>query len=232
MSARPVDDLDRLFELEPAEFVAARDALAQQLRVGGERDRAAEVKALRRPTVAAWALNQVARQRADDVAALAEAGHAVQEAQARAVGSGDRSTFREATDRRRRLIAELTRAAVALAGDAHRDAIAATLETASLDDEAAAALRGGRLTKELEAPASFGFDGLSNPGPEAAPRRRKAPAPRPDRRQAAAEKERAEKKRAEQQERARAAVAEAEAELAAATARLEAARAALEEAER
>ncbi|HEV3227197.1 MAG TPA: hypothetical protein VGZ52_10190 [Acidimicrobiales bacterium] len=50
-----------LFGLDPKEFVAARDQLARDLRARGEADDAKEVRALRRPTVPAWALNQVAR---------------------------------------------------------------------------------------------------------------------------------------------------------------------------
>ncbi|MDP8988077.1 MAG: hypothetical protein M3N11_06985, partial [Actinomycetota bacterium] len=56
-----VDGLDQLYELEPRHFVAARDRLVRELRAAGERQAAAAVKGLRRPTVVAWALNQVAR---------------------------------------------------------------------------------------------------------------------------------------------------------------------------
>ena len=53
--------MDELFDLPPTEFIAARDALAKQLKADGDAGAAAEVKALRRPSVAAWAVNQVAR---------------------------------------------------------------------------------------------------------------------------------------------------------------------------
>src|SRR5262249_38111386 len=52
-----------LFALDPNDFVTARDQRARELRKEGEKDEAAAVKALRRPTVPVWALNQVARQR-------------------------------------------------------------------------------------------------------------------------------------------------------------------------
>ena len=55
--------MDDLFALPPAEFIAARDALAKRLKADGDATRAAEVKALRRPSVAAWAVNQVARRK-------------------------------------------------------------------------------------------------------------------------------------------------------------------------
>jgi hypothetical protein len=54
---------DDLYALPPGEFTRARDERAKGLRKEGRRDEADEVKALRKPTVAAWALNQLARQR-------------------------------------------------------------------------------------------------------------------------------------------------------------------------
>ena len=74
--ARYDDPADALFDVEPKQFIAARDALAKELRSRGERDAATEVKTLRRPTVAAWALNQVARHDAPIVRTLRDAVHA------------------------------------------------------------------------------------------------------------------------------------------------------------
>ena len=65
MARRPAGDveaeIDRLFELSPERFVAERDATAKRLRSGGDVEAAARVTKLRRPTVAAWALDQLAR---------------------------------------------------------------------------------------------------------------------------------------------------------------------------
>ncbi|HXS45756.1 MAG TPA: hypothetical protein VN751_14105, partial [Solirubrobacteraceae bacterium] len=55
------DAVDRLYGLAPGEFVPERDALAKALRADGRRDEAAAVKALAKPTVAAWAVNQAVR---------------------------------------------------------------------------------------------------------------------------------------------------------------------------
>lgn len=221
------DEVDALYEVEPGAFVAARDALARELRGRGEKERAAEVKGLRRPSVAAWALNQVARRRADDVAALVAAGQAVQEAQARAVSSGDRDGLRSASDERRRLVQSLAKEATSLAGAAHRDAVVATLEAASLDPDAAAPLLEGRLTRELDAPAMFGLAGMPEPPARRAPRQRRAARDRTPRADAAAEAEADREGRRAAVAEAQAAVAAAEAEVAAATERLEAARARL-----
>jgi hypothetical protein len=155
----PADPIDDLFAASPEEFVARRDALAKQLKADGDKDAAAEVKALRRPTVAAWAVNQVARSSKQDVAALLEVGDRLRDAHdALLDGKGD-AGIRDATAERRKLVAKLAKAAVALlpsGGEAQRDAISHTFDAAVADPDAGLLVRSGRLTKELEAPAGFG----------------------------------------------------------------------------
>ena len=70
----PEEGIDGLFGLPPEEFIAARDQLARQLKAGGDAAGAKRVSALRRPTVAAWAVNQAARERPELVRELLEAG--------------------------------------------------------------------------------------------------------------------------------------------------------------
>ena len=57
-------------------FTARRDALARQARADGDKDLAATVHALRRPTAAAWVVNCLARQAPDAVEALVALGDA------------------------------------------------------------------------------------------------------------------------------------------------------------
>jgi DNA-binding PadR family transcriptional regulator len=142
---------DELFDLDPAEFVAARDRLATQLKAEGDVDAAARVKALRRPSVGAWAVNQVARRQPDLVAAVVEAGRAL----AAALAAGDRTGLREATGARRDAVRAATWAAVDLAGDAHRDDIAGTFDAVIGDEEAAAEVVAGRLTRGRKPSAVF-----------------------------------------------------------------------------
>ena len=52
-------DIDALFQLPPGEFTAARNALASRLKKGGHADEAEAVKALPKPSVSAWAVNQL-----------------------------------------------------------------------------------------------------------------------------------------------------------------------------
>lgn len=163
------DGVDRLYELEPGEFVAARDRLAKQLKDAGNREDSVAVKKLRRPSVVAWALNQVARTHAGEVAELLEAGAAVREAQSAMVAGGGPGELRDATRRRRQVVSTLARYAVEHAGSAHRDDVLTTLDAASLDADAAELLRRGRLTKELSPPSGFDLAGMPEPAPSSTP---------------------------------------------------------------
>ncbi len=80
-------EVDELFTMAPAEFVAARNALAKALKADGHRDEAAAVAALRRPTVPDWALNSVALQDPDVVADAVDAAEHLRSVQAAALGT-------------------------------------------------------------------------------------------------------------------------------------------------
>ncbi len=166
------EPLDELFALAPEEFTARRDTLVKELKAAKEGDLAAKVKALRRPTVAAWALNQVARRHADAVDELIAAGEALAAAQRRLMGGDKSSGIREATQARRQAVATLRDHAAAIlrdagvAPDTHLDEVNATLEAASADPDAADALRAGMLQRPLPAPSGLGFGFLPAPADE------------------------------------------------------------------
>lgn len=153
---------DELYALPPGDFTRARDARVKEIRGDGDREAAESVKALRKPTVAAWALNQLSRQKSADVNRLVAAGEDLRAAQEELLGGGDRSAFQEAAATERELVAKLSGDAVALAGDAAERAsglqekVAATLHAAALDEETASELSAGRLTREREAIGGFG----------------------------------------------------------------------------
>ena len=154
--------VDELFTLAPSEFTAARNALVKQLRADKRREEADEVKALRRPSVPAWALNQVARAHPDAVERVISAGAGVVAAQRRALSGVRDAGLREASLKRReaiddvwRLVASVLRGAGA-EPQAHRLAVAGTLEAASLDADVAAVVHAGRLTSDVPAPSGFG----------------------------------------------------------------------------
>ena len=98
--------LDALFATTPDGFVAAREALVRELKQAGRRDDATTVHGLRRPTVAVWSINQMARARPDQLAALVDAGAELDSLQHG--GADARDDLRAATRRRRALLDELT----------------------------------------------------------------------------------------------------------------------------
>ena len=154
------DPVDELFLFPLREFTAARDRLAAQLVAAKQRDRAREVKGLRRPTVAAWVVNQLAHRHAAAVRRLLDAGAVLRRAQYALGRRGSADDFRAATKRRQETLRELRALAAPLlreAGSAaHLDDVLATLEVASVDPAAAKAVTSGRLSRELPRPAGFG----------------------------------------------------------------------------
>jgi hypothetical protein len=166
---------DELYGLPPGEFTRARDERAKELRKSGDRSAADAVKALRKPTVAAWALNQLARERGKELGRLLSAGERLRAAQEELLAGGDRSAFQEAAATERELVGELTGAARELISGAGErpgagleEKVSETLHAAALDGETAEELRAGRLTREREAIGGFG---ALSPGAAPPPRR-------------------------------------------------------------
>jgi len=143
---------DELYALVPAEFTAARDEHAKQARAAGERQVAAEIRKLTRPTASAWLVNQLVRQAKDPMSRLFEIAQRLQDAQREL--AGDR--MRELAGDRRQIIAELLPVASSLATRAGQQAspavlgeVRSTLEAALADPAAGEAVRSGRLTRGL-----------------------------------------------------------------------------------
>jgi hypothetical protein len=159
------DEADQLYELPLGDFTGARNELEKRLRKEGERERAAEVKALRKPTAPAWALNQVARAQPKEVARLVKSGRQVRDAQEKLLAGGERKALDRATAAQRETTRELVRAAVEAAenggvgtGAAFEEKVGATLRAAAADEQVAEQLSAGRLVREHEAAGLFGFD--------------------------------------------------------------------------
>ena len=153
---------DELFGLPPEEFVAARDDLARRLRREGEAEAAKQVKALRRPPLSAWAVNQLARGQGDGLGPLLAAGERLRAAHQAALAGEGAAELRAAAKAERDAVAGLVRSAMELLGaaghpttDATRDRVAATLHAAAASPEAAAQVGSGRLTADLD-PSGFG----------------------------------------------------------------------------
>jgi hypothetical protein len=173
-------ELDELYALEPSEFVPERDRLARELRDEGRREEAEQIKSLRKPTVSAATINQLARRERREVDLLLDAGHRLRDAQKRLLAGEDPGSLDEARRIEREALGKLRRAARAILAESGResgttlDRIMATLQAAAISDEGRELLALGRLTGDLEA---TGFDLLA-PMAKGAPKR-KRPAPRP-----------------------------------------------------
>jgi hypothetical protein len=150
--------VDRLYELPLDEFTAARDELARRLKGQGDGDAGAEVKRLRKPSVAAWALNRVRRGDPGQSDELIEAGRRLREAQEQLIASGDREPLTQASADERRLVGELARQAERELAAADRpvsaavqEKLRATLHAVATDPEAREGLAAGRLVRDHEA---------------------------------------------------------------------------------
>lgn len=163
--------LDALYACPLDEFVSRRGALAAELAAEGERSEAAVVRRLRKPTVAAWGLNQITRREADRLAALFDLDGRLR------AGVAGAAAFRETQAERRRLVADLAAAGMAAlveagnpASSSVKERLVGTLLAVAGDAEAADLLRRGRLTREVQA-GSFAAtpeaDARTEPAPAA-----------------------------------------------------------------
>jgi hypothetical protein len=167
----PIDDL---YGLPLDEFTRARDELARQVRQEGDAARAAEIKQLRKPSVPAWVVNQLARQRELDMQRLLRAGEQLAGAQVGAMRGESGDAFGQARrDEQHALegLAEGAREILAAAGRgaAALDRVLATLHAGSLTEDGRALLKSGRLTEELEPPGFEALAGLDIPTPPPRP---------------------------------------------------------------
>jgi hypothetical protein len=198
----------RLYGLPLEAFTRERDATARELRKAKERDAAAAVAKLQKPTQASWAANHLARERSDLVGDLLEAGDALREAQDAAMageGSGD---LRRATAEERRAVEALVAAAKDLKPGGRKPSAATlerlrtTLQAAATDDEVRDALDRGRMVADAEGVGAWGLvpggDVPATPQP-----RRTKPRAKPKSDDEAAERRAAEERLREERERRR-----------------------------
>jgi hypothetical protein len=176
MAAAPDDAVDRLYGLPREEFVGERDAVAKALRADGSRDEAAAVKALPKPTVAAWAANQAVRSQKRAARELWKAGDALSTAQdAVLAGKGSGAKLREASERERAAVETLVEAARGLLGATGGDLSEATIErvretlhAGAIDSDARDEVAAGRVVRERSPQGLFGADPFAAPAPKRA----------------------------------------------------------------
>jgi hypothetical protein len=155
-----VDEVaDELYALTPEQFTPARNARANEAKAAGDKDAAARIAGLRKPTAVAWLANSLARQRPDEIGPLLDLGEALREASATLSGP----ELRELSRQRHRLVYALVQEAKTLAAESGRrvtDDVARRLEetlTAALSNaDDGELLRQARLTDGL-VPGGFGL---------------------------------------------------------------------------
>ena len=176
----PEEEIDRLYGLPLDEFTRARDELARRVRKEGDGERAAEIKQLRKPSLPAWVVNQLARKRQLDMQRLLKAGEQLAGAQVEAMRGQSGDAFLEARRDEQRALEALAAGASEVLADAGRgtaplDRVLATLRAGSLTEDGRALLKSGRLTDELEPPGFEALAGLDMPAGPPRPAKR-APA--------------------------------------------------------
>jgi hypothetical protein len=159
------DDLDTLFRLPLAEFTGARNTLAARLKQGGRRDEAERVKLLAKPSISAWAVNQLYWMHREAFDQLIATGKRFGQRQASRL-AGKVADMRESLDARREVLSHLSDLATALLRDAGHNPTLDTMRriTTTLEAMSAYALlpdgpTPGRLTQDLDPPS---FESLSS----------------------------------------------------------------------
>ncbi|HEY6806785.1 MAG TPA: hypothetical protein VI306_24620 [Pyrinomonadaceae bacterium] len=157
-------DLDELFKLTLAEFTPARNDLAAQLKKSGRASEATVVKTLAKPSVSAWAVNQLYWHQRDDFDELIAAGQRVRKFQTTGF-AGKVAEMRAAVDERTKALTHLSDLASALLSDAGHSPTQDTLRRVSTTLEALSSYASledgptpGRLTQDVDPP---GFESLT-----------------------------------------------------------------------
>jgi hypothetical protein len=156
------DDIDSLFREPLTEFIAARKTLAATLKKAGRSPEADRVKALAKPSVSAWTVNQLFWNHREPFDRLMATGESIRQAQTGKKGLNLRTLL----DERREALLELSELATPLLRDAGHNPSLDTLRRITTTLEAMTAyaslpegLSPGRLTKDIDPP---GFDSYAS----------------------------------------------------------------------
>ena len=156
------DEVDRLYALPLEEFTAGRNKLAAGLKKEGKAEEADEVKNLRKPSLSAWAVNQLARKERMQVRSLVTSADRLRKAQEGLLRGGAADELRASVERQREVVGALVQRAKEILREAGHPATEATLEriretltAVAGDEEGARLVEQGRLETDLD-PAGFG----------------------------------------------------------------------------
>lgn len=162
--SRGLDSVDALYQVPLSEFTPARNALAGRLKKAGRQDEANEVKTLAKPSIPAWAVNQLFWHHRAAFDALMSVGERFRNAQAAQL-SGQSADIRGPLEERREALSSLAKLAAATLRDAGHNAapdtirrITSTLEALSVLGASPDAPQAGRLVDDVDPP---GFETLA-----------------------------------------------------------------------
>ena len=216
------DDVDALFRLPLSEFTAARNALAARMKKAGDAEDANRVKALPKPSVAAWTANQLYWKHRVLFDRLLDSGERFRKAQTTQL-EGKSADVRTPLEARRAVLSELTSHAAKILTHAGSVVSPDTMRRVTTTLEALSTYAGlpdapqpGRLTDDIQPP---GFEALAALVPQVGRTGRAAGPPRVIPFQATKAKPAAKKAAGADDEKARA--AERKAQIAAAKAALQ-----------
>ncbi|MER5966245.1 hypothetical protein [Streptomyces sp. NPDC002057] len=149
---------DELYGLKPGDFTAARDAYVAEARRAKDTAAAKAVAALRKPTLAAWAANQLARRQPEEAQRVLALGETLREAHR----TLDGDQLRAASRQQHQLVTTLARTAAGLAGEAGQSVsdtvlheVEQTLHAVLARPDVAERWATGRLVKVPEAAVGF-----------------------------------------------------------------------------
>lgn len=162
----PADEFDhtveQLYAGPPDQFIAHRDAAVKRARAAGDKELADEIKALRRPTVAAALLNQLHRRDgATGLGDLLELGQRLRAAQSKLDVQAMKSLSTERNTLISQLVSEIVKASSEPLSGTVQEQLSDTLVAAVADAEAGRAVGSGRLVSSLRY-SGFGDVDLQN----------------------------------------------------------------------
>jgi hypothetical protein len=144
--------LRAVYATVPEDFMAVRKALVAEAKADGDKEGAAAIGRLRKPSTAAWAVNLLAREEPELVEELVDLGGRMRSAQSQL----DAATLTSLRPERDRVVAAVVGAASRLVADAGRtlspaaqDDVRGTVVAALADEQASDAVVSGQLTRAL-----------------------------------------------------------------------------------
>jgi hypothetical protein len=167
-------DIDALYQGPLGEFTAGRNALEKRVKAEQGKEAAAAIKALEKPSVSAWAVNQLFWRYRTEFDRLLRSGDDLRASQQKRMAGRD-VDVNAAIDARREALSKLMGRAVTIleeggtASDDIRQRVGQTLEALSVYGTSDAAPRPGRMTGDVQPPGFAALAALVPAGPPGRP---------------------------------------------------------------